>query len=66
MTAEDEFSAYHDISKYGYFSILHDTGRINARGYPIKQQESFLLRDMPDVLKHWGGTSNWGSGDYPS
>jgi len=58
MTAEDEFSAYHDISKYGYFSVLHDTGRINSRGYPIKQQESFLLRDMPDVLKHWSGTSN--------
>jgi len=58
MTAEDEFSAYHDVSKYGYFSVLHDTGRINSRGYPIKQQESFLLRDMPDVLKYWRGTSN--------
>jgi hypothetical protein len=58
MNAEDEFSAYHDTSKFGYFSVLHDTGRTNSRGYPIKQQESFLLRDMPDVLKHWRGTSN--------
>lgn len=54
----DEASHYHDSSRFGYFSILYDTGRRNAKGYTIKKQESYLLRDMADVLPALSGSYN--------
>lgn len=52
----DEASRYHDASRFGFFSVLYDTGRRNGKGYTIKKQESYLLRDMADVLPALSGS----------
>lgn len=52
----DEASHYHDPSRFGFFSVLYDTGRRNSKGYTIKKQESYLLRDMADVLPALSGS----------
>ena len=54
----EEAQNYHSTDRYGYFSIFYVTGKLNSAGYRNKRQESYLLRDMPDVLSSLSGSED--------
>jgi len=54
----EEAQHYHSPARYGYFSIFYDTGKVTSSGYRKKRQESYLLRDMPEVLSSLAGSQD--------
>jgi hypothetical protein len=54
----EEAQHYHSTDRHGYFSIFYDTGKVTSSGYRKKRQESYLLRDMPEVLRGLGGSQD--------
>lgn len=54
----EEAQRYHSTSRNGFFSIFYFTRNLNAGGYRKHRQESYLLRDMPDVLNGLSGAED--------
>lgn len=45
-----EAELYHQ-NPIGFFSILKETGELNKDGYPVRQQRSFRVSQMSDVIR---------------